>query len=233
MFQARLLIILSLVLSGCSTTANKFQCHVNALAPVESAPHHSFVISSFDKALLRDTLQFKEFSGHVEKALHARGFITADTPKNADIWLFLSYGVNAPETHFYTRNVPVYGHTGMISSTTQTASPRNPREHRSTTVYTPQQGIIGYKKETEQYVTYDAYIILEAYAPPNNSEEEIGDQLWKTTVISAGSSNDLRYVFPYLLTAMTPYMAKNTSHTIQVNIYDNDARALQYSQPKH
>lgn len=41
-------------------------------------------------------------------------------------------------------------------------------------------------------------------------------QLWKVSVQSRGQSNDLRLIFPYMVTAMQPYLGTNTGHMLTV-----------------
>jgi hypothetical protein len=47
-------------------------------------------------------------------------------------------------------------------------------------------------------------------------------QVWKTSAVSTGSSNDLRLVLPYMIAAMKPYLAGNTGRSIQVELKEED-----------
>jgi len=218
------------ILSGCSSTASKFDCDVNALSSRDGAAHHKiFAISSSDKNILRDELQFTEFSGYVEQIMKSKCFVKADDYNKADVLLLLSYGVNEPKTHIKTYEVPVYDPAGVSKVTTHTygsdPSGKIPVESISTTTYTPEHGIVGYKEGKQTYVTYDHYITLVAYELLNDPKKTVGKQLWKTSVVTTSHSGDLRYVFPYLLTAMKPHIAKNTKHVIRVEIKENNAKA--------
>ena len=51
-------------------------------------------------------------------------------------------------------------------------------------------------------------------------------QVWKTNVISIGSSNDLRLVMPYMVTAMKPYLGTNTGRKLEVEIVADDPAVL-------
>ena len=70
--------------------------------------------------------------------------------------------------------------------------------------------------------TYDRYaqIVGYDYQAFLKSREQI--ELWKTTITSTGSSGDLRKVFPVLIGAASPYIAKNTGKAVLVKLSEND-----------
>ena len=51
-------------------------------------------------------------------------------------------------------------------------------------------------------------------------------QIWKTTVISTGSSGDLRRVVPILVAASKPYVAKNTGQKLFILLKEQDQAVL-------
>ena len=46
-------------------------------------------------------------------------------------------------------------------------------------------------------------------------------QLWKTDIVSTGSSGDLRLVFPYMIAAAIPYFGGNTSTRVTVELNEH------------
>jgi hypothetical protein len=48
--------------------------------------------------------------------------------------------------------------------------------------------------------------------------------VWRTDVMSRGSSGDLRRVFPVLVVAATPHFGKNTKERISLDISETDKR---------
>lgn len=70
--------------------------------------------------------------------------------------------------------------------------------------------MVGSQSVVGSNVQYFRYLILEA---SNLNSYKISKEIvpiWKTTITSRGSSDDLRLVFPYLVTAAELYIGENT-----------------------
>jgi maltoporin len=203
-----------LLLTGC---ANHINSKINSLAsPAAISKLHFFIVPG-NKGVSSYDLQFQEFSTYVKQALIDRGFKQASSMDKADIAIFLSYGIGTPETHFYSYKLPIYGQTKIPSSNTKGAifSPdKNQSMYSSSTSYTPSYGITGYTTQIASYTTYTRFLILDAYETKSLLNEKKMIQVWKTVVTSIGDSEDLRYIFPYMVCSMKPYMATNTLPTI-------------------
>jgi hypothetical protein len=80
---------------------------------------------------------------------------------------------------------------------------------------------------------YSRFLFLDAYDVPTYMKENKMAQVWKTTVVSTGSSGDLRLVFPYMVAAMKPYLGTNTERRIKVEVPANDpaVQVLRGGQP--
>jgi hypothetical protein len=68
---------------------------------------------------------------------------------------------------------------------------------------------------------------LTAFDVSNYSEDKDMTNLWKTSVISSGSSNDLRFIFPVLVAAAMPYIGTNTGRKIEVSLSESDKNVLE------
>ena len=49
-------------------------------------------------------------------------------------------------------------------------------------------------------------------------------QLWLTTVMSTGSSNDLQLVFPFMVAASGDYVGTTTGQQVTIEIADSDVK---------
>ena len=78
-------------------------------------------------------------------------------------------------------------------------------------------------------VPFDVYKrVLKIFAVDvnsNNTPSPTDILLWKTVVSSSGSSNDLREVMPYMVTAAEDYIGKNTNKSIEVTVGSENERA--------
>lgn len=197
----------------------------------------SFVILAGNKDTTSTDLQFQEYSGIVERALDLRGFQRASSTEKADIAILLSYGISDPKEHVYNYSVPQYGQTGVSSATTYGNVSGNAyrygqntvhgsANYSNTTYYTPTYGVIGYSNHTSTYVTYTRYVSIEAIDLPAHRSQNKIVQIWKTDIVSVGSSGDLRRVFPVMIGAASSYLGTNTGANQEVTIYEDDPRVL-------
>ena len=219
--RALLVIIGCLLLTACATSPKPLQIRsdVDALATSDAQGKHHYVILPGTKDVKEQDLEFIEFKTYVEKALSNRGFNKAATPQDGDVVIFLNYGVSEPQTYQYSYDVPGwYGFGGTY-----------PYFRRSW--YYPMSPY--YTQRIETYLMYRRFLSLEAYDMEAYLQNKTPKQLWKVYVQSQGLSNDLRLVFPYMVTAMQPYIGSNTGHMVTVDVDELNPllKSLLFSQP--
>lgn len=209
-----LVLLVSFLLASCATTPQplRIRSDVDALAVSDAQSKRRFVILPGDKGLKAEDLQFIEFKNYVEKVLAKQGFIKADSLNDGDVVLFLDYGVGEPQAYQTSYDVPVWGGAGFYPYF---------RRYRFYPAMSPY-----YTQRIETYMLYKRYLSLEAYDMAAYLRRKTPQQLWKITVQSRGTSNDLRLTLPYMLTAMEPYIGINTGHMVTVDV-DESNPALQ------
>jgi hypothetical protein len=212
-------------LSGCATTQRpSYTVSVNGLATQTTNVAASFVILPGNKDVDATDLQFQEYAGFVERALGQRDLHRAPSFEEADMAIFLAYGISDPKEHVYSYSLPHFGQTGVSSSTTYGNIYGN--SYSGTTYYTPTYGITGYSSHVGTYVTFTRHIFIEAVDLPTYRSQNKIVQVWKTEIVSVGSSGDLRRVFPVMIGAASSYMGTNTGEIRTVNLYEDDPRVL-------
>jgi hypothetical protein len=135
----------------------------------------------------------------------------------------MRYGIGQPTRVGYSTSSPVFGITGGgISSFTALSS--NGQTTLGTISSPPQLGVVGQDYQSGSYNVYPRWLVLEAVdlAATRDSKKPVTS--WRTTVISSGTSADLRMVFPYLITAAKDYIGGNTGKMVNVVIYAGDER---------
>ncbi len=203
--SALAILLLSTACSGPQSL--RLQSEVDSLAAPEVQGKTHFVILPGNKEVNEQDLQFLEFKSYVEKVLATRGFSKASSLENGDVVLFLSYGVGSPEAQYYTYDVPLWMDAGYYYP-----------YYRRSRFYS---GIPAYSQHIESYTTYKRYLVLEAYDMAQYRQKKLV-QLWKTSVSSNGTSDDLRLVFPYMAAAMQAYIGSNTGHMISIYIDEHN-----------
>jgi hypothetical protein len=170
-------------------------------------------------------LEFEEYARYVDYALGKQGYQKASSADEAGLVIYLTYGIGNPEKNEYTITLPIYGQTGVSSSTTTGTinSYGNWGTYTGTTTYTPSYGVTGYQNVQGSYVTYFRYMSLSAVDLQQYRKSQEIVELWKVKVSSTGSSGDLRTVFPAMVAASEKYLGRNTGKAISITILESDS----------
>lgn len=219
-----LLSVLTIIV-GCAA-GSKYNVTIDSICSPDTSTKKIYVLLPIAKDVGPNDLQFREFSSYVERALHSAGFVKAVNLNDANIAIFLNYGIGDPQDHQYSYSLPVLGQTGVSSSTTL-GSYRNYGTYQGTTAYTPTYGVTGFTTNVGSYTTFFRFIILDALDLEEFKRSEKVVQLWKTTMTSIGSSGDLRKVFPVLVAASRPYIGTNTGSQVDLTLDEENMAVLE------
>ena len=224
----QLLLVLALTSASCSMYAPRYAVAVSGIADQEMKPKKKYVLLSGEEGIQETSLQFKEYASFVNRALSAKGYILVDEHNEAETAIFLTYGIGDPTTSTYTYSVPVWGQTGVSSSSTYgtVSSYGGYGTYSGTTTYTPTYGITGYSSRVGQQTTYFRHAELTAVDLASFTGPE-STPIWKTTIGSSGTSGDLRHVFPVMLGAAAEYIGENTGEIISIHLLAGDSRVRQ------
>lgn len=211
---------------GCGAT---YRVQVDSISASNSSNMRSYVLLPGNDDTTPSDLQFMEFGKYIKHVLSSKGYVEADDFNEADLAIFLAYGIGDPQEHQYTYNLPVWGETGVSSSYTHGTlySYGNYGTYSGTTTYTPSYGITGYTTHMGTYLTYFRFMVLDAYDMQKSRESQDLVQAWKTTVTSMGSSGDLRRVFPILAAASKDYIASNTRQKVDRTLCETDKAVVE------
>lgn len=221
-------LILCLGLIGCATTKPHYFVSVDSINNKQVLAGKKYIILPAEKDVKIDDLQFKEYATYVTHALESKGYTAVDKFDDADIAIFLIYGIGEPKEHAYSYSLPIWGQTGVSSANTfgtATAIGKT-ATYSGTTTYTPTYGVVGSNTYSGSFVTYTRYIIMDAYDLKLFRETKKERELWKTNIISTGSSGDLRRVFPVLVAASAPYIGENTGQQVHVTLNEDSQEVL-------
>jgi len=223
------LLSLSLILMlGCAV-GPKFLVKVDSISNPELSSEKTYILLPRLKDVDPNDLQFKEYASYVERALTSAGYIRVNDFKDARIAIFLSYGIGDPKEHLYSYSLPVWGQTGISSSTTYgtITSYGSYGSYQGTTTYTPTYGIKGYTSHVGSYTTFFRFLILDAFDLKEYRRSKKVIEAWRTTVTSRGSSGDLRRVFPVLVAAAKPYIGTDTGKQVHITLTEQDKTVLE------
>jgi hypothetical protein len=215
-------ILLSVIVLGCTT----FASNVSAISRIdENIGKRIFIIPSSQDIDINDLL-FLEFASDVKLALEINGYIVTSNVAEADQVVLLTYGISDPQKN--TVMIPQIGKTAINSANTTgvITSGSNSSTFTGTTVYNYDYGVTHYIPTQQTVFTRVLVLVSYDWKVFSNTQQKI--QLWKTDVVSTGSSGDLREVFPYLVLASEKYIGTNTGKSVKVFINKLDKNVTKY-----
>ena len=217
-YLALAVLALPFLFSGCT---HAYLVIVDSIGNNQPPQNTSYVIVAGNSSTDSNDLQFQEYASYLATALNALGYKQVD-PSNAadaDIEVFLSYGVGDPQKHQYSYSEPVWGQTG--TQTTQYATVSNVHGTQVINSYTdtePDYGVTGYTTQVGEYTTYEKYVLIDAYDLKTRTSDNKLKHIWKTSINCTSKTQQLRKVFPVLLAGAWPYLGKNTGQQIEVTV---------------
>ncbi|WP_139068942.1 hypothetical protein [Hyphomonas sp. ND6WE1B] len=232
----RFFVLIGLLVCVACSSVRPYYVNVSGLAAPQLDSPATFDVLPLDENTQAQDLQFLEYKSYLARAMVAKGFVPAATGELPEVIVFLDYGIGEPQTKVTSYNVPIYGQTGISSS--QTTGNANTTlntygsygtantTYNQTTTYTPTYGITGYATNTTSYNVYTRYIVIDGFFTSSWEEKRELLPAFKTSVVSSGSSGDLRSVFPVMIGAASEYIGRSTDKTISVTLTEGDKRVL-------
>ena len=216
------ILLLAFLISGCT----RYRVIVDSLKDDSLYTGNNYILLSSIKDVDTNDLQFKEFSKYVIRALALKGYRQVGNIEQADMAVFLSYGIGQPEKEYYSYSVPIYGETGGgISTFNATTSGSKGYSSTSGTIYTPPTyGIVGSSTVTGSTSTYFRWLVIESVNLNEFKKNQKVVPTCKTIITSRGSMGDLRKVFPIMVGAGADYFCDDTAGQIKIDLNENDKR---------
>ncbi|MCX8050102.1 MAG: hypothetical protein N3A55_10665 [Methylohalobius sp.] len=136
-YSAIFIIAFVALLVGCA--AGSVHVNIDSISTPNADIKKKYILLPGLKDVESTDLQFKEYAGYIEKGLTSKGYVKAENFGDADIAIFLAYGIGEPQEHLYTYSLPEWGQTGILASTTFGAISTygNHGTYRGTTTYIP------------------------------------------------------------------------------------------------
>jgi hypothetical protein len=160
--------------------------------------------------------------------MNSKNYHYVEDPSIANVVIFINYGISDPVSYEKLVTKPVWGQTGVASTTSTGTINVNPYSNNITysqnTTSNPTYGITGYRSYTRTEMVYYRFLRLEAFDFDHYKLYNEQKMIWQTDVISAGWSDDLRKIFPVLVAASKDYFGGNSGEKIMISLNENDKR---------
>lgn len=209
--------VLAMLLGACARF--HIETSVSARARPTALRWTEYFIVPGLKGVDVNDLEFQEYADFVERALASRGLRRTQSFGSADVAVILTWGIGEPKEEFYTYSTPTWGVTGYSSTTSGYASGYG--GYSASTTTTPNYGITGSQTHVGSYVSYTRWCNLRAVEVAAWKASEKMVDVWRATMVSTGTSGDLRRVFPYMVAAGLPHFGQSTGQEVAVQVYEN------------
>lgn len=215
------MLVVGLLLAGCAT---QIESRVDGFASPAFSKAQTHIIWPADDQ--KDDLAYLEVSNQLASVMTASGFRLAAPDVKPDVAVLVRFGIGEPQTTTRTVSLPMYGQTGVSSTTTNaTVMPfGNGASVNATTTYNPTYGVVGYQNIQQSDTTYARWLDITGFDVAEYERSKEMKPLWKIQVRSVGSMGDLRHIVPYMLTAAQPYIGTSTGRSVTVNLVNGDER---------
>ncbi|VAW93593.1 hypothetical protein MNBD_GAMMA20-2278 [hydrothermal vent metagenome] len=181
----------------------------------------------------RNDLYFREFSRYFQTVLYDHGY-QQGAGKDAPVIIYFSYGVSPGRTTQYTTTTPIYdwegGDTIVYTETKKDKKGKTTSTVTSTVTTPARQRLVGMSVGARRYTVFTRFVTLEAKRYQAGGKPKDMQTLWKTSITSTGSSNDLRALMPIMATASAPYIGVDSGETQVVKMKKNDPRVVEFKQ---
>ncbi len=229
-FLALMIFVACTLLVGCAIPKYSISVDSRVGDPEYTAPGRKYAILPANKDVNLNDLEFREFSSYVAKALQQKGFAVVPSSVEADVVVFLGYGISEPKSETVTYAQPVFGQTGVQSSTTYGTYNSGSGTFSSTTYNTPTYGVTGYVPITATHTYFIRKMLLVAYALENRGKDfKLDKQAWRIIAVSVGGSGDLRVIFPVLVFAAKDYFGADSQRAVTLEVKETDKDLAEFS----
>jgi hypothetical protein len=183
-----------------------------------------------DSAVASNYLLFTELSFYINRILEGKGYKLTKNYDSANCIIFFKYGTFNPQTIEKESYLPVYGQTGVRSSTTIGSASimyypnSSVVNYQTNTNYNPTYGIVGQRTIKAHETYYSHYMILSAFDSKTLIQDFNKSLRWKIISKIVSKDSDLRRVFPYLVLGSTGLIGKDSHQNIVSEIKLDDTR---------
>lgn len=221
------LILISLFLfSGCAT----YRMNVNSLAKDWQPVKPTYYLIP-EKGQPLGQMELEELEGFIETSLLNYAYSRVDVPEKADV--FIVYKVSVGEISYepYSFSLPVYGQTGggQASYNAITTSKYGNAYSFGQVNQAPQYGVVGSQSFSGVNASLPFYFRLQGWnIIPLINKTGVPEQIWDVSVSHSSSDGDLRRALPYLVTAASRYIGKDSKKKVRAEVtsLDGDFHAI-------
>jgi hypothetical protein len=181
--------------AGCMHSTKTCSIAVNSFANPYAKTSLAYLVLPLNQGAHANDADFQEYSRYLGKALEARGYRAAHSFEEAQVAVFLGYGVGPPEKYVANYNVPV---AGKVDDIPRNMATLNDAFGSDATV------------PADAHTKFTRYAIINAIDVAEYKAERRLVRVWSTRIVSVGNTGDLHAMFPVILAGAWDLLGANS-----------------------
>jgi hypothetical protein len=218
---------------GCATVpANlrRYDVNVDSIAGKNQIPNKHYILApGMETARIMD-LEYFEYADYVHRALSKKGYVRAEGIHDANIVIFLAYGISDSYAPPEIVLVPGWNSVDLLQPSSdesrQADDPVTSRRPSLSDMPQDEIGIGGVLAGNLSSAVSTRVIILDAFNLNAYREKRKEVRVWRMKVSSTGRTADLRQLFPIMLAGALDHIGEDTRGKIEQWIYEDDPNLL-------
>jgi len=212
---------------GCQAAYSTKACNiaVNSFAgPYAEAT--TYIVLPLNQGVTPADAEFQEYSGYLRKALEAHGYRSASSFEDAELAVFLGYGIGRPEEHLSSYVMPTVGRSELAPPETRSQGGAYGARHTaaSRTPRFSEFDLVGDPESPNGDATFTRYAIIHAVDAEEYRAERRFTRVWSTKIVSVGHTDDLHAMFPVILAGAWDLLGVNSQRIVHRQVDLNGAR---------
>jgi hypothetical protein len=170
---------------------------VHSVADPYAETAQAYLVLPLNRGVKNTDLEFVEYSGYLSKALDALGYHHASSWQDAELVVFLGYGIGRPEDHLESYDLPASEQTGTE-----------------------------YRPRVEGQTSFTRYAIINAVDAKEYKAGRRLLRVWSTKIVSVGDTGDLRAMFPVIVAGAWDLLGVDSGNVVRRRVELNGAEVL-------
>jgi hypothetical protein len=215
---------------GCQASYSRQACNiaVNSFAAPYAEQPTTYIVLPMNQGVNAADPDFREYSALLERALDAHGYRQAASFEEAQLALFLGYGVGRPENHASSYIMPEWhqGSTSPLAAIPPSSPYSSIRIAASQSPRFSELDVSGDPAQSDGQPTYTRYAIINAVDAIEYRAEKRFIRVWSTKIVSVGHTEDLHAMFPVILAGAWDLLGVDSARIIHRQVAVNGSHVL-------
>lgn len=217
-------------LGGCQSAYSTKACNIavnSFAAPYAEAT--TYIVLPLNQGVTAADGEFQAYSAYLRRALDAHGYRSVASFDEAELAVFLGYGIGRPEEHISSYVMPAVGQSQITPGAhrpSMSAYGSSQTAAVSRAVHFSESDLTGDPGSSSDEATFTRYAIIHAVDAEEYRADRRFMRVWSTKIVSVGHNDDLRAMFPVILAGAWDLIGVNSERIVHRQVDVNGSPVL-------